>query len=68
MRDNLSRLAGSTPDRLSEYYLNHAEYAPVLGGQNQRMRVVTRPLDEAEEPGGDETPAADAAPEPTPAQ
>ena len=66
--DDLSRLAGSTPDRLSEYYLNHAEHARVLGGQNQRMRLVTNPLNEAAVPGGDEEPAAEDAAEPTPAQ
>jgi sigma-E factor negative regulatory protein RseA len=63
-----ARRAGSTPDRLSEYYLNHAEYAPMFGGQNQRVRLVTTPGEAAEETGGDGEPAADEAAEPTPAQ
>ena len=40
----------------------------MLGGQNQRMRLVTNPLNEAAVPGGDEEPAAEDAAEPTPAQ
>ena len=64
----ITRRAGSTPDRLSEYYLNHAEVAPLLGGQNQRVRLVTTPGEAAEEPGGDTDPAAEDAAEPTPAQ
>ena len=39
----ISRRAGTAPDRLSEYYLNHSEYATLLGGQGQLARIVTTP-------------------------
>ena len=64
----ITRRASSTPDRLSEYYLNHAEVAPLLGGQNQRVRLVTTPGEAMEDSGGDAEPAAEDAAEPTPAQ
>ena len=39
----ISRRAGTAPDRLSEYYLTHSEYATMLGGQGQLVRIVTTP-------------------------
>lgn len=40
---SISRRASTAPDRLSEYYLNHAEYGRVLRGRGQLVRIVTRP-------------------------
>ena len=55
-----SRQAGG-PDRLSNYYLNHSEYATLMGGQGPLIRIVSTPAadgqDEAE--GAEETPAAE---------
>jgi sigma-E factor negative regulatory protein RseA len=52
---SFSRRASATPDRLSEYYLSHAEYVPLMGGQGQLVRIVTRPAPaETEEPAGDD--------------
>ena len=42
-----SRRAG-TPDRLSRYYLNHSEYALLLGGQGSLVRMVSGPPPEQE--------------------
>jgi sigma-E factor negative regulatory protein RseA len=38
----ISRRAGS-PDRLSRYYLNHSQYATMLGGQGTLVRIVRTP-------------------------
>lgn len=44
----ISRRAGS-PDQLSRYYLNHSQYATMLGGQGPLIRMVRAP-DEDENP------------------
>jgi sigma-E factor negative regulatory protein RseA len=64
----ISRRASSVPpDRLSEYYLNHADYASLLQGPGQLVRIVTRPPQSAEdEPTRDEIPGADEDAESTP--
>lgn len=43
----ISRRAGS-PDRLSRYYLNHSQYATMLGGQGTLVRIVRNPQDQDE--------------------
>lgn len=53
----ISRRAGTVPDRLSEYYLTHSEYTTVLGGQGQLARIVTNPANPDES--GAEEPASD---------
>jgi sigma-E factor negative regulatory protein RseA len=57
----ISRRASSVPpDRLSEYYLNHADYASLLQGPGQLVRIVTRPPQPAEdEPSRDEIAGSD---------
>ncbi len=47
----ISRRAGS-PDRLSRYYLNHSQYATMMGGQGTLVRIVRSPE-------GDDEAAAD---------
>jgi len=44
---DLSRRAGA-PDRLSSYYLNHSEYATMLGGQGSLVRMISAPADQSE--------------------
>lgn len=44
----ISRRASTVPDRLSEYYLSHADYATLFRGQGQLVRIVTRPAPVAE--------------------
>lgn len=61
-----SRRAGA-PDRLSRYYLNHSEYALLLGGQGSLVRMVSGPLpeEELEDQGQlDQAAPADLTPEP----
>jgi sigma-E factor negative regulatory protein RseA len=41
----ISRRAGS-PDRLSRYYLNHSQYATMLGGQGTLVRIVRTPQEQ----------------------
>ena len=41
----ISRRAGS-PDRLSRYYLNHSQYATMLGGQGTLVRIVRNPQEQ----------------------
>jgi negative regulator of sigma E activity len=41
----ISRRAGS-PDQLSRYYLNHSQYATMLGGQGPLIRMVRTPAEE----------------------
>jgi len=43
----LTRRAGA-PDRLSSYYLNHSEYATMLGGQGSLVRMISVPATETE--------------------
>ena len=44
----ISRRAGR-PDQLSRYYLNHSQYATMLGGQGPQIRMVRTP-DQEEAP------------------
>jgi len=56
----ISRASSVPPDRLSEYYLNHADYASLLQGPGQLVRIVTRPPQSAEdEPSRDEIAGSD---------
>ncbi len=43
----LTRRAGS-PDRLSRYYLNHSEYATMLGAQGSLVRMISVPVPESD--------------------
>ena len=45
----ISRRAGS-PDRLSLYYLNHSQYATMLGGQGTLVRIVRTPEEQEDSP------------------
>jgi negative regulator of sigma E activity len=56
-----SRRAG-TPDQLSRYYLNHSEYASMLGGQAPLVRIVSGPMPQA---GPEEDSESSARPLPT---
>lgn len=44
---DLSRRAGA-PDRLSRYYLNHSQYATMLGGKGSLVRMISTPPDQSE--------------------
>ncbi len=44
---DLTRRAGA-PDRLSSYYLNHSEYATMLGGQGSLARIISAPAEQTE--------------------
>jgi hypothetical protein len=42
----LTRPAGGGPDRLTRYYVNHTEYAPLMGGRGALTRILaTQPQD-----------------------
>ncbi len=45
----ISRRAAS-PDRLSRYYLNHSQYATMLGGQGTLVRIVRTPEEQDDSP------------------
>lgn len=49
----ISRRAGS-PDRLSRYYLNHSQYATMMGGQGTLVRIVRNPQEQDEAAGESE--------------